>query len=222
MRIAALAALILALSACAQSTSGRPQPSPDQPSVTTVKPTPTATTSSPESQLKDRIAWAQAGSAADVSHYHSASTGGGSAADLKSDIAFVSPSGKISCITGTEYQIDGFNCTVKLKNPIPKPGEGFGNWDGGFVSYSGQHLSVGQFRGDPGLFIHGDGQTLPYDSKLTFGNYVCRIATSGLTCVNPSTRTGVQMSDDGVVPFGCLKEVSAAEREVSVGRAFSC
>lgn len=222
MRIAALAALILALSACSQSTSGRPQPSPDQPPVTSISTPASSTPQSPESQLKDRISWAQAGSAAEVSHYHSASTGSGAAADLKSDVAFISPSGKISCITGTEYQIDGFSCTVKLKNPIPKPGEGFGNWDGGFVSYAGQHLSVGQFRGDPGLFIHGDGQTLPYDSKLTFGNYVCRIATSGLTCVNPSTRSGVQMSDDGIVPFGCLKEVPAAEREVSVGRSFSC
>ncbi|WP_405160525.1 hypothetical protein OG203_29535 [Nocardia sp. NBC_01499] len=222
MRIAALAALILALSACSQSTSGKPQASPDQPPTTSVKPTPTATTTSPESQLKERIAWAQAGSPADASHYHSANTGTGAASDLKSDIAFISPSGKISCITGTEYQIDGFNCVVKLKNPIPKPNEGFGNWDGGYVNYSGQHLSVGQFRGDPGLFIHGDGQTLPYDSKLTFGNYICRIASSGLTCVNPSTRTGMQVSDDGVVPFGCLKEVSAAERDTSVGRAFSC
>lgn len=222
MRIAALAALILALSACSQSTSGRPQPSADQPRATTTSTAPATTSQSPESQLKDRIAWAQSGTAVDVNRYHSASTGTGAAADLKGDIAFVSPSGKISCVTGTEYHIDGFSCTVKLKNPIPKPGEGFGNWDGGFVNYSGQNLMVGQFRGDPGLFIHGDGQTLPYDSKLTFGDYVCRIATSGLTCVNPASRTGVQMSDDGIVPFGCLRELSDAQREPSVGRAFSC
>ncbi|PXX68373.1 hypothetical protein DFR70_10253 [Nocardia tenerifensis] len=222
MRLATLAVLILALSACSHSTSGRPQPTVGEPPTRSTTTATTATPQSPESQLKDRIGWVKEGNSVDASRYHSASLGTGPATDLKSDIAFVSPTGKISCITGTEYQIDGFHCVVKLKNPVPKPGEGFGNWDGGYVNYSGQQLSVGQFRGDPGLFIHGEGQTLPYDSKLTFGNYLCRIATSGLTCVNPATRSGVQMSDEGVVPFGCLREVSAAEREASVGRTYSC
>ncbi|MFI9401567.1 hypothetical protein [Nocardia sp. NPDC052316] len=221
MRIAALAALILALSACSQSTSGQPQPAPGPPPATSTTAAPTSTPASPESRLKDRIAWVQAGTEVDASRYHSASTGTGAAADLKSDIAFISPSGKISCITGTAYQLDGFNCVVKLKNPVPKPHEGFGNWDGGYVNYSAKTLTVGQFRGDPGLFIHGDGQTLPYDSKLTFGDYTCRIATDGLTCVNPTTRTGVHMSDDAIVPFGCLRETQPTP-DSSVGRTYTC
>ncbi|MFG1789907.1 hypothetical protein [Nocardia sp. NPDC049149] len=221
MRIAALAALILALSACSQSTPGKPQSSSDRPPETSTAATPSKPPSR-DSQLKERIAWVQAGTQADLGGYHSASTGTGPATDLKSDIAFVSPSGKISCITGTGYQIDGINCVVKLKNPVPKPAEGIGNWDGGYVHYTGSALTVGQFRGDPGLFIYGDGQTLPYDSALTFGKYSCRIATNGLTCVNPTTKSGVQLSDDGIVPFGCLHEIPDARREQYDGQVFKC
>ncbi|GAA5100643.1 hypothetical protein [Nocardia iowensis] len=220
MRIAALAALILALSACSQSTSGRPQPTPDQPAVTSTQAAPSSAPPTRESKLKERIAWVQAGTPVDASRYHSASTGSGPATDLKTDIAFVSPSGKISCITGTEYQIDGLNCVVKLKNPIPKPNEGFGNWDGGYVHYSASALTVGQFRGDPGLFIHGEGQTLPYDSKLTFANYTCRIAPTGLTCINPTATSAVHLNDDGITPYGCLQE--APDPQPSVGRTFTC
>ncbi|WP_280395282.1 hypothetical protein [Nocardia brasiliensis] len=222
MRIAALVALVLALSACSQSTTGRPQAAEDHPPAKTTTAAPSPTAPSREGQLNERIAWVRAGSAADVGQYRSVTTEGRPATALNGDIAFTSPSGKISCITGTEYGIDGLNCVVKLKSPIPKPGEGFGNWDGGYVNYTGTKLTVGQFRGDPGLFINGNGQTLPYDSTLTFDDYTCRIATSGLTCVNPTDRSGVQMSDDGIVALGCLREVPAAQRESSVGQAFGC
>lgn len=222
MRIAALVALVLALSACSQSTGGHPQAAQDQPPATTATAAPSSTPASRESQLKERIAWVRAGSAVDVGQYHSVTTDGRPVTALTGDIAFTSPTGKISCSTGTAYGIDGLNCVVKLKNPVAKPGEGFGNWDGGYVNYTGTALTVGQFRGDPGLFVNGNGQTLPYDSTVTFERYTCRIATNGLTCVNPSDGSGVQMSDDGILALGCLREVAADQRETAVGQAFHC
>ncbi|WP_327110332.1 DUF3558 domain-containing protein [Nocardia sp. NBC_01730] len=219
MRIAALVAIALVLSACSQTKAGKPQGVAGSSSQAN-----TSSTAAPsrESSLQDRISWVQQGTPIDLGGFHSARIENGPTTDLKADIAFVSPTGKISCITGVAYSIEGFDCEVELKTPMPQPGEGYGNWFGGFVSYSGQRLTVGQFRGDPGLFINGKGQTLPYDSTLTFGNYTCRLATTGLTCVNPTERTGVQMSDDGVVPLGCLQEAPASQRESSVGRAYSC
>ncbi|MGK8520681.1 hypothetical protein ACRS6B_03560 [Nocardia asteroides] len=172
--------------------------------------------------MRDRIDWVRQGPAVDLGPYHSVRVEGGPVTDLQADIAFVSPTGKISCITGTALGSEGFDCMVELKDPAPAPGEGFGQWFGGYVTYSGQRLTVGQFRGDPGLFIHGEGQTLPYDSTLTFGDYACRLATTGLTCVNPASGSGVQMSSDGVLPLGCLREIPETEQESAIGRAYGC
>ncbi|MEU1548991.1 hypothetical protein [Nocardia sp. NPDC005745] len=216
MRWAVLVGVVLVSSACSQTVGGDPQPVPGSP------PGPSAHASGPEAGLPDRVAWVRQGNPVDLGAFHSARLDGGPTTDLRDDIAFVSPTGKISCITGTALEMDGFDCMVELKDPAPAPGEGFGNWFGGYVTYSGQRMTVGQFRGDPGLFIHGTGQTLPYDSTLTFGDYLCRLATTGLTCVNPTTRTGVQMSSEGVVPLGCLREVPEADREPAVGRAYAC
>ncbi|WP_280248882.1 hypothetical protein [Nocardia abscessus] len=218
MRWAILVGVVLVASACAQTTTGNPRPlgpGMSQPGTST-------TAAAAESRLRDRIAWVQQGSSVDLGPYHWAQLDSGPATDLAADIAFVSPTHKISCITGVEYDFDGFDCLVELKEPVPAPGEGYGQWFGGFVTYSGQRLTVGQFRGDPGLFIHGEGPTLPYDSTVTFGEYLCRLATTGLTCVNPAHRTGVQLSSEGVVPLGCLRELPEAEREPAVGRAYAC
>ncbi|WP_067465521.1 hypothetical protein [Nocardia amamiensis] len=213
MRWVVLVGVAVVLSACSQSTTGNPQP---------VAGSEIGPSASLESELQARIDWVRQGSAIDLGQYHSASLDDGQATDLQSDIAFVSPTGKISCITGTALGMDGFDCIVELKQPAPAPGEEYGQWFGGYVTYSAQRLTVGQFRGDPGLFIHGQGLALPYDSTFTFGNYACRLATTGLTCVNPTSRSGVQLSDEGVVPLGCLREAHEAEREPAVGRAYRC
>ncbi|WP_063821738.1 hypothetical protein [Nocardia pneumoniae] len=214
MRWAVLVGVAMVLCACSQTTTGKPQPVAGS--------SQTGTSASSESELRDRIDWVRQGSIIDLGHYHSASLDGGPVTDLQADIAFVSPTGKISCVTGTALGMDGFDCMVELKEPVPAPGEGYGNWFGGYVTYSDQRLTVGQFRGDPGLFIHGQGQTLPYDSTLTFGDYACRLATTGLTCVNPTARSGVQMSSEGVIPLGCLRELPDSQRESAVGRAYGC
>ncbi|WP_159849878.1 hypothetical protein [Nocardia sp. CY41] len=216
MRWAVLIGVVLVSSACSQTVGGDPQPVPGSSPGTSAHP------SSPETAFPDRIAWVRQGNPVDLGAFHSARLDGGPATDLRDDIAFTSPTGKISCITGTALKMDGFDCMVELKDPAPAPGEGFGNWFGGYVTYSGSRMTVGQFRGDPGLFIHGEGPTLPYDSTVTFGDYLCRLATTGLTCVDPTKGTGVQMSSEGVVPLGCLREVPAAEREPAVGRAYAC
>lgn len=217
MRWAILLGVMLVASACAQSTEGKPQPMAGAHS-----PQPSQSAAAAETQLNDRITWVRQGASTDLAPYHSTAPEGGPATDLKADIAFVSPTHKISCITGTELGFDGFDCMVELKEPMPAPGEGYGQWFGGYVTYSGDRLTVGQFRGDPGLFVNGEGRTLPYDSTITFGDYACRLATTGLTCVNPARGTGVQLSSDGVVPLGCLRELEDAEREPVVGRAYSC
>ncbi|WP_330250544.1 hypothetical protein OG874_30535 [Nocardia sp. NBC_00565] len=220
MRIAALAALLLLLSACAQSTTGQPRPAPEPASTTAAAPS--STPPDRDSQLNDRIRWVQAGNAVDNARYGTVSMDGKPPTDLKGDIAFVSPSGKISCITGAKYDIDGLTCVVKLKNPPPAPAGGLGNWSPGYTTYSTKGVTVGAFRGDPGLFIDGEGQTLPYDSTITFGAYTCRIVSTGLTCVNPTIRTGVQLSDDGIIAYGCLHELTAAERKDYVAQEFTC
>ncbi len=216
MRLAVLVGVVLMVSACSQSMPGNARPA--------VGPAPatSSTAQAPESGLQDRIMWVRQGTPVDLAPYHSVATEGGPVTDLATDIAFVSPTHKISCITGVEFDFDGFDCLVELKEPAPAPGEGYGQWFGGYVTYSGQRLTVGQFRGDPGLFINGEGPTLPYDSTVTFGEYLCRLATTGLTCVNPAQRTGVQLSSEGVVPLGCLRELPEAEREPTVGRAYAC
>ncbi|MEU2036379.1 hypothetical protein [Nocardia amamiensis] len=214
MRWAVLVGVAMVLSACSQTTEGKPQPLTGSAE--------TGTSASSENELQDRIDWVRRGSATDLGPYHSASLDGGQVTDLQADIAFVSPTRKISCITGTALGMDGFDCMVELKQPAPAPSEGYGQWFGGYVTYSAQRMTVGQFRGDPGLFIHGQGQTLPYDSTFTFGDYTCRLATTGLTCVDPTSSSGVQMSDEGVIPLGCLREVPEAEHEPAVGRAYRC
>ncbi|WP_157170977.1 hypothetical protein [Nocardia araoensis] len=214
--MAVLVGVALMMSACAQSTPGNPRPAAG------AAPSASSAAQEPKSGLQDRVAWVGQGSPVDLAPYHSVTAGGGAVTDLKADIAFVSPTHKISCITGTEFDVDGFDCVVELKEPIPAPGEGYGQWFGGYVTYSGKRLTVGQFRGDPGLFINGEGRTLPYDSTITFGEYRCRLATTGLTCVHPTQDTGVQLSSEGVVPLGCLRELPEAEREPAVGRAYAC
>ncbi|MGW4718422.1 hypothetical protein [Nocardia sp. NPDC004260] len=216
MRLVVLVGVVLMMSACAHSTPGNPRPAAGR------APSTSSTGQPPQNGLQDRITWVKQGSPVDLAPYHSAAIEGGPVTDLKADIAFVSPTHKISCITGTAYDFDGFDCTVELKEPVPAPGEGYGQWFGGYVTYAGHRLTVGQFRGDPGLFINGQGRTLPYDSTITFGDYTCRLATTGLTCVNPTQGTGVQLSSEGVVPLGCLRELPQTEREPAVGRAYAC
>ncbi|MFR9773284.1 hypothetical protein [Nocardia sp. SC052] len=220
MRWMVAMSLVLLLGGCAQTTAGRPQPVAGA-SQTASSPRATAAPEK-EGELRDRIAWVRQGTPVDLAGFHSARIEGGPVTDLRDDIAFVSPTSKISCVTGTALGMDGFDCTVELKEPVPAPGEGYGQWFGGYVTYTGHRLTVGQFRGDPGLFINGHGRTLPYDSTIAFGDYACRIATTGLTCVHPAQGTGVQLSSEGVVPLGCLRELPQTEREPAVGRAYAC
>ncbi|MEU2179036.1 hypothetical protein ABZ552_32915 [Nocardia sp. NPDC019219] len=220
MRWLVAVGLVFLLAGCAQITAGKPQPVAGSSQAGT-GPSQTGTPDK-NGDLRDRIEWVRQGSPVDLARFHQVQLAGGPATDLAADIAFVSPTHKISCITGVEFGFDGFDCMVELQEPAPAPGEGYGQWFGGYVTYSGQRLTVGQFRGDPGLFINGEGPTLPYDSTVAFGEYLCRLATTGLTCVHPAQRTGVQLSSADVVPLGCLREVPEAEREPAVGRAYAC
>jgi hypothetical protein len=226
MRTVALTAVVLLSAGCSAAVDHQSHGTPSSAGSTVVESSvpPTSQTRSAPSRgasVADLESWVQGGSKADPAGYATARLDSGTVTDLKSDRAFTSPSRKISCITDYEHGDQGIFCLVDLKNPLPRPRDGMGNWKGGWIRYSGDKLTVGAYRGDPGPFVQGLGPELSYGSALSIRDYTCRMDTTGLMCVNPAANSGVQMSDAGVVPFGCLQEGPVTPND-NAGVLFRC
>ncbi len=167
--------------------------------------------------MPELTAWVQAGTAGDASEFHRA-TRDGVTTDLGEYVAFVTPSGKTQCMT--DEKSDGaLACLVSLSDPPPRPAQAYGEWVGGWVDFDGAAVEVGAVRADPGQFTVGTGPELAYGSTLKFGDYQCRSDPDGLFCVNYAHRSAVRLSDAGVQPFGCLREVAPPE---FVGAKYAC
>ena len=229
MRIAALIAASVLVAGCSQSVGGDAQRSTPSltvppgttraaPSTTSLASTPPARPPGPGAPIGDVVTWVQAGAPADASRYHSASRDG-AATDLGEDVAFVTPSGKVNCMTDTKSSAGALACLVDLKNPPPRPEDAYGEWKGGWIDYDGMSVRVGSVHGDPGRFAAGSGPELPYGQSLAFGDYRCRSDQAGLVCVNYAHQSAARFSDAGVQPFGCLQPATAPPQ---VGEMFSC
>lgn len=189
------------------STSSSPSPSSAAVSTprTTTSPSPTGPPPA-DAPVAAVISWVQAGSPADLAGFHSA-TRDGTTTDLGEGVAFVTPSGKTQCRTDATMTGGALACLVELAEPPAQPDEVAGQWIGNWVDFDGGAAQVGSVHGDPGPFTVGTGPELPYGSSLRFGDYQCRTDPVALFCVNFARQTAVQMSDAGVVPFGCLEQV---------------
>lgn len=174
-----------------------------------------------DTPIADVIAWVNAGNPVDLTTFHTAKHGNATT-NLHDDIAFSSPSNKLSCITDSAHGNDGLVCKATLKTWPDRPKQGGGDWEPGWVAYSGSNLTVGEIRSDQGPFTAGDGLVLPYGSKITFDNYSCRLDLTGLTCVNTQVNSGVTMSDAGIVPHGCLQPRTKTADEANIGKTYGC
>jgi hypothetical protein len=169
------------------------------------------------------ISWVDAGQPADLAGFHTA-TRDSETTQLKDGVAFTTPSGRTTCMTGmTSVDKGQLACLAQLSDGPAKPADAGpdGEWISGWVDYPGDTLTVGGMHGDPGQFSYGKGPQLPYGQRLKFGDYQCRVDQTGLFCVNYAHQSGARISDAGVVPFGCLREVDAPAGEL-VGRKFAC
>ncbi|WP_156920303.1 hypothetical protein [Segniliparus rugosus] len=162
---------------------------------------------SPGAAFDQVAAWVESAPEAAASNYRTGTDYEGKKHSLDhGELAFTSPSQKITC-----YGSGGLYCSVDFQNPLPKPPTAYGNWLPGIVIFSDDGLHIGQGRGDPPTFYFtGNGPELPYGQKISFGEdgnrYTCRMEQSGLTCVNKAQGSGALLSDQGVVPYGCLRE----------------
>lgn len=212
-----------------------PSASPSKSGAPTASGAPSAAPPGKDSAVAEVIAWIEAGQAAQLSTYQTAT--GSYATDtaaptttttqnLGDDVAFRSPSKKLSCFglasKSTTYSPGGLHCLANLENPPPRPKE-MGQWIGGWVSYDGATASVGSFHGDPGPFLVGDGPELPYGQKVSFGQgseqTVCRMDQTGLWCANKTKGSAVLLNDQGVTPYGCLEQIPHKEGE---GFSYTC
>jgi len=230
MRIAVLAAALLVIAGCSATPTSQPSMTPIPPKTTTGSPpSPTETVSkttvtsavpspvpSGATPIESVISWVGAGTAADISGFHSA-TRDGVTTQLGDDVAFVTPSGTTKCMT--QAKSDGaLACLVDLHDPPAQPQDSYGQWIGGWVDFTGATLEIGSSHADPGPFSAGDGAKLAYGSSLRFGDYQCRADPAGLFCVNFAHLSGAKFADSGVEPLGCLRMVSQPE----LGLKFSC
>jgi hypothetical protein len=143
---------------------------------------------------------------------------------LDDGVAFTTPSGNTTCMTGmTSLDQGQLACLAELVDGPAKPANAGpdGEWIPGWVDYPGEMLTVGGVHGDPGQFSLGRGPDLPYGARLKFGDYQCRADAVGLFCANYAHQSAAQISDTGVVPFGCLREVAAPADEL-LGLKFVC
>ncbi|MBA0045070.1 hypothetical protein [Mycobacterium sp. NPDC050853] len=162
--------------------------------------------------------WISKGAPVAAANFHAAISQDGQKTDLGDNVAFKTPSGKTRCMT-SNIEPDTLSCLVNLTSPPKRPADTEGNWVGGWTDFNGRQVTVGGLHGDPGPFQSGDGNPLDYGGRLTFGDFGCRSETSGLFCANTKVKSAIRISDAGIEPFGCLKEVTPSEGN---GREFSC
>lgn len=215
MRVVVAVSVSMLVAGCSGS-SEPPEAATGSPQVqTSTSPSRTTTATSPSpvgppaenAPVAAVIAWVQSGAAADLAKFHTA-TRDDTTTDLGDGVAFVTPSGKTQCRTDTTSAAGALACLVELTDPPPQPDEVYGQWVGNWVDFDGSAAQVGSVHGDPGPFTVGTGPELPYGSTLRFGDFQCRTDPRALFCVNFARQTALQMSDAGVVPFGCLQEVA--------------
>ncbi|CAA0134330.1 Uncharacterised protein [Mycolicibacterium vanbaalenii] len=232
MRIAGLIAATALVAACSQSVGGEAEPSdsvstapPSSTSSTPTTPPPTAAADRPpgdSAPIEEVIAWIEAGTATDPGAFHEAYLDG-TITRLGDDIAFTAPSGAsgetTQCLTDAAYNEGALTCLVELASPAPRPTGAEGMWKPGWIDYPGTNVQIGSLRGDPGPFIKGVGPLLADGQTLAFADNRCRSDAAGLFCVNYAHRSAVQISTDGVVPFGCLVSVPPPPQ---TGAMFSC
>lgn len=169
------------------------------------------------------IGWIEAGKAADPGAFHSASRDSDTT-QLDSGVAFTTPSGKTTCMTGmTQLDQGQLACLAELVDGPAKPADTGpdGQWIPGWIDFPGDTLTVGGIHGDPGQFSLGRGPDLPYGQRLKFGDYQCRVDQIGLFCANYAHQSAARINDAGVTPFGCLREIDPPAEEL-VGQKFAC
>jgi len=224
----AAAVALLVLAGCSHTTGGQSRPAPG-PSTTAPSSAAAAPPSSapvavpttppgPDTPIAGVIAWIAAGQAADAGAFHTA-TRDGVTTQLDDDVAFVTPSGKTTCMTDSKYSGGALACLVKLNDPPPRPADAQTEWVGGWVDFDGKNLQVGSARADPGPFINGSGPELASGDSLSFGDYRCRADQAALFCVNYAHQSAARFATAGIEPFGCLRSVPPPD---GVGIAFSC
>lgn len=226
MRFAVLLAASLLVAACSQAVDGQarqPESSQSVPSGTS-RPAPTSTTAPPptaapkaQAPIGEVVRWIEAASPAAPEDFRTVSREGAST-DLGEGVAFTTPAGTSKCVTNRSA--DGaLTCLVELRDPPPRPADVYGEWKGGWVDFPGATLDVGSAHGDPGPFSDGFGSELPYGEALNFGDYRCRTDPAGLFCVNYAHQSAARLSEAGIEPFGCLRDVSPPP---GIGARFSC
>ncbi len=222
MRMVLLLSTLALVTACSQAVGGHPERSSPAPeAVPSAQRSAQQEPPEPGASMAEVTAWIADGSAADPEGFHTA-TRGGETTRLGEDFAFTAittePAGTVNCMT--DARADGaLACLVDLIDPPPRPADVYGEWQGGWVDFSGPTLEIGSAHADPGRFARGAGAELPYGRPLAFDDYRCRADPRGLFCVNYAHQSAVKISNGGVVPFGCLQQV---EPPPDIGAKFSC
>jgi hypothetical protein len=218
MRTAGVIAMSLLVAACSQSVGGEAEPSRSlgpspSASSTGASPAPQSPSGAPlaGAPVDEVITWIEKGSPADPAAYHVAFRDGVTTR-LGEGIAFVAPAGPphstTQCITEAQAGAGPLICLLDLASPPPRPEQAEGMWKPGWIEFTGDGLSVGSLRGDPGPFANGTGTELAEGQTLMFGDNRCRSDRSGLFCVNYAHRSAVRIAADGVAPFGCLTKIA--------------
>ena len=228
-KVVPIAALLL-VAACSRSgddNAGRSESAPSPPDSSRTTPSKTAETSAVIAKtppatgapISTVVAWIEAGTGAELDGFHTASRDGVTT-QLADGVAFTTPSGKTTCMTGVAASGAGqLACLTQLTDGPAQPADAVGEWISGWIDYPGDTLTVGGVHGDPGQFGAGRGQELGYGQRVKFGDYQCRADQAGLYCVNYARRSAARISDAGVVPFGCLREVDPPP---DIGVKFAC
>ncbi len=231
MRIILPIAALLLVAGCSSGGDGAAEQSgsasSQPPASRSARPKPTTTSNVATAPPADGapiaavISWIEAGKPADLGGFHTA-TRDGDTTQLPGGVAFTTPSGKTTCMTGmTSFDKDQLACLAELVDGPAKPADAGpdGEWIPGWINYPGDTLTVGGVHGDPGQFSYGRGPDLAYGQRLKFGDYQCRVDQAGLFCVNYAHQSGARISDAGVVPFGCLRALDPPTDDL-VGRKF--
>ncbi|RMI31783.1 hypothetical protein [Nocardia stercoris] len=202
-----VAVACLAIAGCSSGTAPSPDPAAAQAPATTAAP-------GPDRQIDELVAWIAAAPAADPNGYSTFTDQNGKIVPVEpvgpAGYVFDSPTGKIKCYLGTPDLLD---CRVRYRNPAPEPPNGHLNWLPSATEYTGDRADAGEFRGGAASVDMGNGNPLGYGARITVGNYSCRMDVTGLYCTRSGSKSGVQLSDQGLVPYGCLKKQPAAAGE---------